>query len=228
MSKVISFSLWGHDKNYIIGAIRNAELRCKIYPDWVCRFYIDTNSIAKHTINALGELDCEIVPMSPGDFRSTLWRFLPASDPEVDIMISRDTDSRLTIREKITVDEWLASGKNFHIIRDHPDHMYQILAGMWGCRCGVLRDMASLVNNYPKENRRQVDQEFLANIIYPRIINDCFIHDDFHMFPKEVVHPIRHKRIDYEHIGGYVDVAERKSVGHCQALKKWLIAHGKE
>lgn len=227
MTKIISFSLWGCAKNYIVGAIRNAELRYKIYPDWICRFYVDTHSISQQVINALGDLDCEIVPMSPGDFRSTLWRFLPASDPDVDIMLSRDTDSRLSIREKIAVDEWLASGKNFHIIRDHPDHRYRILAGMWGCRCHILRDMQLLINNWPKENKRQVDQEFLAAAVYPRILNDCFIHDEFHMYPAETVHPIKHNRVDYEHIGGYVDVSERKSARHCQDLKNWLIVRGK-
>lgn len=225
MTKVIAFSLWGNAANYTIGAIRNAELRYKLYPDWVCRFYIDDTTVASQIVNILGDLDCEIVPMSHGDFRATLWRFYPASDLDVDIMLSRDTDSRLTEREKVAVDEWLLSGKSFHIIRDHPDHMYRILAGMWGCRCNVLRDMKVLLANWNQENKRQVDQEFLAAVIYPRIINDCFIHDDFHIYPKEVVHKVKHKRVDYEHIGGYINEDEKKSSRHCQILKEWFDKH---
>ena len=38
--KIISYSLWGNEPMYTIGAIRNAELAKEIYPDWVCRFYI--------------------------------------------------------------------------------------------------------------------------------------------------------------------------------------------
>ena len=37
--KLITFSLWGQDPKYLVGAIRNAELASEIYPDWICRFY---------------------------------------------------------------------------------------------------------------------------------------------------------------------------------------------
>ena len=226
MKKIISFSLWGNNKNYTIGAIRNAERAPQIYPGWICRFYVDFSSVPGDIVNSLRNLGCEILPMGPGDFRATLWRFLPASDLEVEIMLSRDTDSRLTERERITVDEWLASGKSFHIIRDHPDHQYRILAGMWGCRGSALRDMVYLMANWKQENRRQVDQEFLLACVYPRIQNDCFIHDDFHMFSDEVVHSIPHVRYNYEHIGGYVDAYERTSGQHRLTLKRWLDQHG--
>jgi glycosyltransferase involved in cell wall biosynthesis len=40
MKKIISFSIWGENPKYTIGAIKNAELSLEIYPDWICRFYI--------------------------------------------------------------------------------------------------------------------------------------------------------------------------------------------
>ena len=60
------------------------------------------------------------------------WRFEPAGEEDVDVMISRDTDSRLNLREKFAVEEWLESDKGFHIMRDHPHHGYPVLGGMWG------------------------------------------------------------------------------------------------
>jgi len=33
MKKVISYSIWGDNPKYATGAI-------KIYPDWICRFYV--------------------------------------------------------------------------------------------------------------------------------------------------------------------------------------------
>ncbi len=44
--KIISFSLWGQNPKYLTGAIRNAVLVKQIYPDWVCRFYVD-NKVVK-------------------------------------------------------------------------------------------------------------------------------------------------------------------------------------
>ena len=76
-----------------------------------------------------------------GDWTGMFWRFL-AADHLSDIVLSRDTDSRLNKREKAAVDEWLNSDKDFHIMRDHPYHATEILGGMWGCRNGILHGIA--------------------------------------------------------------------------------------
>jgi len=39
MKKIISYSLWGDNPMYTIGAIRNAELTPIVYPGWISRFY---------------------------------------------------------------------------------------------------------------------------------------------------------------------------------------------
>ena len=40
-----------------------------------------------------------------GDWSGMFWRFHPCSEEDVDVVLSRDTDSRLTQREKDAVDE---------------------------------------------------------------------------------------------------------------------------
>ena len=40
--KYVSFSLWGNDPFYNVGAIRNAELMPTIYPDWKMVLYYDS------------------------------------------------------------------------------------------------------------------------------------------------------------------------------------------
>ena len=52
MKKIISFSLWGSNPKYTIGAIRNAELTPIIYPGWVSRFYCGL-SVPINIINKL-------------------------------------------------------------------------------------------------------------------------------------------------------------------------------
>ena len=72
-----------------------------------------------------------------GDLSSVfgmLWRFLPVLDPTVDLMVSRDLDSRLTTREQTAVEDWLNTGLAFHVMRDNPHHGTEILGGMWGAR----------------------------------------------------------------------------------------------
>lgn len=201
MKKIISFSLWGDNPTYTIGAIRNAELAKEIYPDWMCRYYVGKSTPSK-TIQKLIEFDnTEVFIMNePGNWTGMFWRFYAASDQNVDIMISRDTDSRLGKREKAAVDEWLASDKDFHIMRDHPYHATQILGGMWGVRNKLLLGMTTAIKEYTKGDFWQVDQNFLKERVYPVIINNSITHDEF--FDKK---PFPTKRIPREFVGQAYD-----------------------
>lgn len=107
------------------------------------------------------------------------WRFYPASDSNVEVMISRDTDSRLNAREFFAVQQWIQSDKSFHIMRDHPYHATEILGGMWGCKFPALKNMNQLINEYTKGEFWQVDQNFLREKVYPLIKNNSIVHDEF-------------------------------------------------
>ena len=58
------------------------------------------------------------------------WRFLPASEGDLEVVIVRDADSQLSDRKALAVEEWLDSEKRFHIMHDHPFHVSLILGGM--------------------------------------------------------------------------------------------------
>ena len=178
--KIISFSLWGNNPIYNIGAIKNAGLAREIYPDWTCRYYLG-KSVPLETTQQLIKFDnTEIFIMNDfGNWTGMFWRFYPASDSDVSVMISRDADSRLNWREKEAVDEWLSSDKAFHIMRDHPFHTTEILGGMWGVRNHFLRNMKHLVNKYVKGDFWQVDQNFLKEVVYPIVKDNAFVHDEF-------------------------------------------------
>ena len=182
MVKVISFSLWGNDPKYTQGAIKNARLAAELFPDWVCRFYFG-QSVDRHKrfeiLEAANNPQSIIMPES-GDWRGMFWRFDAINDPSVDVMISRDCDSRLSPREKAAVDEWLASDKGFHIMRDHPWHTSPIMGGMFGMKKDAVPAFPVLLKNWKQEDRWQTDQEFLAQDIWPRIQNDVMIHDSFY------------------------------------------------
>lgn len=180
MKKIISFSLWGDNPTYTQGAIRNAELAKEIYPDWICRYYIG-RSTPKQTIDTLSLFDnTEVIVMDvDGDWTGMFWRFYPAGEQDVDVVIIRDCDSRLNNREKEAVNEWLNSDKGFHIMRDHPYHTTEILGGMWGSKKGVTPNIKKQIETYIKGDFWQVDQNFLRDIIYPIVKNNSLVHDEF-------------------------------------------------
>jgi len=134
--KIISFSLWGNEPMYTIGAIRNAELAETVYPGWICRFYIG-DDVAEDIVDKLKSFDnTEVIVMKDeeNDWQGMFWRFYAIENEGVDIVIFRDTDSRLSDREYEAVLEWQNSGAYFHIMRDHPYHTEAIMGGMWGCK----------------------------------------------------------------------------------------------
>ena len=180
MRKLISFSLWGNDPKYTIGAIKNAQLLESIYPGWVCRFYVGLsvpNEIVK-TLKSINNVEVFLMDKN-GDWSSMFWRFYGAGDENYDVIIFRDTDSRINTREKLAVDEWLSSNKSFHIMRDHPWHGARILGGMWGVKNNKLRNISKQIEGFNTDNHYQVDQEFLSNIIFPIIGDDVMVHDEF-------------------------------------------------
>jgi len=190
MKKIISFSLWGSNPVYAIGAVRNAELAKEIYPDWICRFYIGKSVPVEIIDSLVKKNNTEVFIMNEaGDWTGMFWRFYPASEPDVEVVISRDTDSRLNLREKAAVDEWLAGDKDFHIMRDHPYHTTEILGGMWGVRGSLLSNMTSMILDYTKGDFWQVDQNFLKERVYPLVKTHACVHDEF--FEKRAFPTIR-------------------------------------
>ena len=179
--KIISYSLYNDIAKNTYNAIINCMLSPKYYPGWICRFYMD-NTVPvglRQLLRTFEHVEVVIMPKH-GESEAMLWRFLPASDPTVDIMISRDADSWVSSREAACVNEWLNSDKNFHIIRDHCYHTREIMGGMWGCRNHILPQMKDLVTEYIKTNT--YDQGFLTKDIYPLVKNDMIIHLSEHIF----------------------------------------------
>ena len=214
MKKIVSFSLWGDNPKYTIGAVENAKLVNEIYDGWIGRFYCG-KSVPEDIIKSLRETpNTDVILMDEdGDWTGMFWRFYACEDS--DVTISRDTDSRLSNREKLAVDEWLNSDKDFHIMRDHPYHTTEILGGMWGCRNGILKNIKKLINEYTKGNFWQVDQNFLKEKIYPIARNNSFVHDSFfRVEPQSKKFPSI--RIDKEFVG---DVFDENNKRHPEYFK---------
>jgi hypothetical protein len=173
MKKIISFSLWGDKPIYTVGAIANAVLAQEIYPGWICRFYIHRSSIPQNIIRELEKQpNVELVDM-PQDigWSGMLWRFYPAIENDVSIMISRDCDSRLSLREKACVDEWLTyKDKKVMTIRDTCVHQSQMMGGLWGVKDGFLKFIKPYLDSIIEKTKytamKGVDQDFLNNFIY--------------------------------------------------------------
>ena len=198
--KLITFSLWGDDPKYIEGAIQNAELASRLYPDWTCRFYVSRQDVGYQTPSndrCLNEVYMKlhldkhevVIVNEPPDWTGMFWRFYPASEDDVEVFISRDCDSRITAREVAAVQEWMSGPKLIHSMRDHPEHSVPILGGMWGAKNGALPDLKDQIEEYTKGDFWQVDQNFLRDIVWPANYHKVLAHDDWNRFPQAETKP---------------------------------------
>lgn len=216
MKKVISFSLWGNDPKYTIGAIKNAKLTKSIFPNWECWVYCG-ESVDSKIIDSLEKENAKIIiKKENGPWTGTFWRFETIADPDVEIFISRDTDSRLSKREFYAVEEWEKSKNLFHVMRDHPAHTVPILAGMWGAKKPILSDINYLIEFFKNSHlwnpsEKQLDQIFLKQIIWPRVSYTTMTHDE--IFSSK---PFPTQRQNYEFVG---DVFDENDVRHPQYWK---------
>ncbi|MEV8637771.1 hypothetical protein AB0395_39605 [Streptosporangium sp. NPDC051023] len=177
--RLISFSLFGPQEFYALGALANARICADLYSDWMCRFYVGDSIPQEARDQLAAHSNVELVPMPgmPENWFSTFWRFHALRDETADVVMFRDADSRPCVREQAAVHEWLASGKEFHAMRDHPEHDMPILAGMWGAKRDGARAAAALLPaQHDGVERWQADQLWLAHQVYPIAKRSLMIH----------------------------------------------------
>jgi len=224
MKNIVAYSLWGDHPMYWKGALRNIEQVEKYLPGFICRFYIDENS-PKELIDSIPENEKveKILVPSKDSFHGMFWRFWAADDPEVDIMLSRDCDSRISDRETSAIKEWLSSDKDFHIMRDHPYHTVPVLGGMWGCRNGILRNIniTEEIHKWNRYGRKGVDQDFLGKVIYPLIKNRAMEHSEFNLSFGGEIRNFPTERVNYEFIGEIYDENDVRNPDHWKIIKKY-------
>jgi GR25 family glycosyltransferase involved in LPS biosynthesis len=169
VKKIISFSLWGDCELYSAGAIENAIAASYVYPEFECWFYVGEGVNEKHLeiLNKFKNVRIIKKNSLPHQFMNTMWRFEPAFSTG-NIVLSRDCDAVVSLKERMAVEEWLNSGRDFHIMRDHDLHCakHPILAGMFAVRNGVLNKYKNEYDEFIKEFHDSIktDQNFLKRI----------------------------------------------------------------
>lgn len=213
MKKLISFSIWGSNPKYTLPALTNIELAAKYYPGWICRFYHDMR-VPQDILDEMDKMGAERRPLpNPDGNYGMFWRFYPADDASVDQFIVRDTDSRLNPREADAVLEWEESGKMFHTMRDNIHHdPVPICGGMWGAKKGFVDNFQLKLVDWIKANSHRafghprgkwffMDQVFLAERIWPLVVNNSIAHVSYDSKWAGLKKPFRVKNPDGSFVG---------------------------
>lgn len=190
--KCISFSLYGNDERYKVGAVKNAILASRYFPfedGFVVRIYMENALLDDQalvtTLRMFKGLQIVLVD-EEGNHTAKLWRYFAFSDPQFEAVIVRDIDARLSYRDRIAHEDWVDSGLDAHIIKDHPTgHNYLISAGMFAAKSKVLNEIETMVKAKERGNYYTTDQDFLAAEVYPHIKDSVLVHDPYYETPVE-------------------------------------------
>jgi hypothetical protein len=224
MKQLIAYSLYGSEERYTIGAIKNAILATRHFKGYTLRFYTGDSvpESIKQTLRLFPHVQIEEQWDQPEDHRAKLWRFQALTDQRYDVVLSRDADARLTHRERIAHEEFLASGLDFHIMKDHPTgHNYKISAGMFAAR---IRATPAHLDYYEPGDYYTADQDWLAAHIWPLIKDSALIHDEHYETPTEGQSKRRPfpigKKATLHHIGAALEADDRFVFSIDQAMAK--------
>jgi hypothetical protein len=191
MVNVFSFCIYGDNFMYTGGLIENLNMIQELYPDFQVWIYAGSN-VPKDMIDKYSKYkQAKLIYCKEADASLMSTRFFPIDDESVDICFIRDADSRIHKRDQWCIQQFLQSDKLFHIIRDHYCHQRRIMGGMWGIKKGSLSEkIEDMYNSWiqsrmEKKDKYQADQDFLEDIIYPKIKNNVLITADRHRFGDE-------------------------------------------
>lgn len=182
MVNVFSFCLYGPSNDrYYVGMRQNVLLALRYFPDWKVYVYIAPdvepsmvewlrgyhNVIMKET-NVVGAINM-------------IHRFYAIDEPDVDLMMVRDADSRIHWKDRWAIGEFVKSPQFVaHTIRDNVQHTASMMGGLWGIRktAGIsLRDeYMKYKEDTTKGHRFAHDQNFLGDVIYPKVKSRLLVH----------------------------------------------------
>jgi hypothetical protein len=156
--------------------IENAWLMPRIYPGWECHCWI-ADDLDAFVYAKLNGLRVQFHSMDLGWRQRMFYRLLIHDVPGVERYLIRDADSRISMRERRCVDEWMRSDKILHTIHDHFYHQRPIQGGMFGIwNANVTWAMQPMVGSYASIDKWGKDEEFLANVVWPLVSHSVCEH----------------------------------------------------
>ncbi|XP_043200505.1 uncharacterized protein LOC122369664 [Amphibalanus amphitrite] len=194
---VISFSFYGNASSVFFGGIEaNLAKVPEIYPGWVVRVYNDINMSEPRQRELVCDVQCRYDNVDFCDVHDLpglgdlskkfgmIWRFMPLADDTVERFIVRDLDSLIGWRERAAVDDWIASNRTFHAMRDAPAHGTEILGGMWGGwnrYNSIYKRVRDRIIKVTQWRFKGLDQRVLTVVLWPLIQRhrDLIAHDSY-------------------------------------------------
>ena len=181
MVNAFSFCLYGPENGrYYTGMLENVYLAGTYFPSWKVYVYYAPD-VTENMVNHLAACsNVVLIPTGITGPKNMIHRFFAIDDPDVEIMLVRDADSRMHWKDRWAIREFAASQYSAHTIRDNVAHTARMMGGLWGlkkqARISVKTEYDSYIEDLSQGHRNAHDQNFLADVIYPKVLPNLLIH----------------------------------------------------
>lgn len=179
MYNVFSFCLYGPENpKYYQGLLENIYLAGTYFPTWKVYVYYAPD-VTERMLQQLAA--CSSVVLRPTGVTgpvNMIHRFFAINEPDVELMMSRDADSRIHWKDRWAIREFVNNPQYLaHTIRDNIEHTARMMGGLWGMRkCGLdIQDLYSKFED-SRGHRNGHDQNFLADMLYPILKERLLVH----------------------------------------------------
>lgn len=169
MKIAFSFCVYGDSNKYCQGMTENIKLINEHYSDFFIHIYI-YNNVPTHYIETYKSYKNVVLHHQNTPPNMIDRFFLLDDDDTIDIMLVRDSDSRVHSRDRFCINHFIESNYLSHTIRDHLYHHSHIMGGLWGLKRGYDISIKKIYfSNLKHEENIQYgyDMEFLKRFIYP-------------------------------------------------------------
>ena len=207
---IFSYCLYGDNKKYCLGMLKNIEQIKKHFPEFGIYIHIG-NDVPNMYVEQYQKY--KNVKLIKYDFTGIIlmtYRFFSYDDDDIKMMLLRDADSRFNERDLWIINDFIKSDKNMFTIRDHPFHTAKIMGGQSGFRNIKLNLQSVYEREWKLSNANAsywYDQKFLEFSVYKRFVDELVVYTNIRnlVYENEKRNPITIQQKDgYDFCGNVV------------------------
>ena len=167
--KVFSYCIYGSQKKYCLGMVKNLEQIKKLFPDFKVWIYLGNDVPCEYIDQYKSFRNVTLINTDITGHQLMSYRYFILTE-QFDTIFIRDADSRFGERDLWCITHFLNSDFKIFTIRDHKFHGQELMGGQTGFNNFLIPTLKSsysiFENTRPTVDYYQCDQDFIKEYIF--------------------------------------------------------------
>jgi hypothetical protein len=216
--RVFSYCVFGNQKKYCLGMVKNLEQIRNLFPGYKVVIYLG-NDVPQEYIDQYKTFhNVTLVNHNFTGGRLTAYRYFVLNEL-FDVVFVRDADSRFGHRDIWCITHFLNSEFKIFTIRDHKYHGKELMAGLTGFKNFsiplIKSNYDTFISNRKDIDYYQNDQDFIEQYIFQQYKHETIAYSAFFNFGEKLTLQIPLPIKSNEDFCGNVYLFDDKDNQHC-------------